>query len=101
MNITRGLGAHGIPIDDVAGRAGELIEHHEERLDHLYNAFGDDQITVWQVAERMKWYKPWADISPMGKGMALSEAAAHLRHLVARDLVAQVPDSEPAVFARR
>ncbi|RYE39671.1 MAG: MBL fold metallo-hydrolase, partial [Hyphomicrobiales bacterium] len=67
----------------------------------LYKAFGDDQITVWQVAERMKWYKPWADISPMGKGMALSEAAAHLRHLVARDLVAQVPDSEPAVFARR
>ncbi|QSE93884.1 MBL fold metallo-hydrolase [Rhodococcus pseudokoreensis] len=101
MNITRGLGAHGIPIDDVAGRAGELIEHHEERLDHLHKAFGDDQITVWQVAERMKWYKPWADISPMGKGMALSEAAAHLRHLVARDLVAQVPDSEPAVFARR
>ena len=41
------------------------------------------------------------DISPMGKGMALSEAAAHRRRLVARDLVAQVPDSEPAVFARR
>ncbi|MFZ2176342.1 MAG: MBL fold metallo-hydrolase [Rhodococcus sp. (in: high G+C Gram-positive bacteria)] len=100
MNITRGLGAHGIPIDDVAGRAGELIEHHEERLDHLYRAFDEDHITVWQVAERMKWYKPWSDISPMGKHMALSEAAAHLRHLVARDLVAPVPGTEPAVFAR-
>lgn len=57
MNVTRGLGAHGIPIDDVAGRAGELVEHHEERLDHLHTAFGDDEITVWQVAERMKCYE--------------------------------------------
>lgn len=101
MNVTRGLGAHGLPIDDVAGRAGELIEHHEERLEHLHANFGADQITVWQVAERMKWYKPWADLSPMGKHMALSEAAAHLRHLVARDLVAQVPESEPARFVRK
>ncbi|AWK71821.1 MBL fold metallo-hydrolase [Rhodococcus oxybenzonivorans] len=100
MEITRGLGAHGSPIDDVAGRAGELIEHHEERLDHLHHAFGDDQLSVWDVAARMKWYKPWADISPMGKHMALSEGAAHLRHLVARGLVAQVPGSDPALFAR-
>ncbi|MGB3372492.1 MAG: MBL fold metallo-hydrolase, partial [Rhodococcus sp. (in: high G+C Gram-positive bacteria)] len=54
----------------------------------------------WQVAERMKWYKPWAAISPMGKTMALSEAAAHLRHLVTRNQVAQVPGSSPALFAR-
>ncbi|WP_072804242.1 MBL fold metallo-hydrolase [Rhodococcoides yunnanense] len=100
LGVTRGLGAHGLSIDDLAGRADELIDHHEERLDHLYDAFGDEQITVWQVAERMKWYKPWAAISPLGKTMALSEAAAHLRHLVARNLVAQVPDSSPAVFAR-
>ena len=100
MNVTRGLGAHGIAIDNVSGRALELVEHHEERLDHLYQAFGDDEITVWQVAERMKWYKPWADISPMGKTMALSEAAAHLRHLVTRNLVAQIPGSSPAVFAK-
>ncbi|NIL78119.1 MBL fold metallo-hydrolase [Rhodococcus sp. B10] len=100
MNVTRGLGAHGLAIDDVAGRAGELIEHHEERLDHLYDAFGDDRISVWQVAERMQWYKPWADISPMGKVMALSEAAAHLRHLVARNLVRQVPETSPSLFAR-
>lgn len=100
MDVTRGLGAHGIPIDDVAGRAGELIDHHEERLAHLIGAFGDDEITVWDVASRMKWYKPWSDISPLGKTMALSEAAAHLRHLVTRGLVAQVPESAPALFAK-
>ncbi|MFC9790220.1 MBL fold metallo-hydrolase [Rhodococcus sp. NPDC127528] len=101
MEVTRGLGAHGLPIDDVAGRAGELIDHHEERLTHLLDAFGDDRITVWEVAQRMKWYRPWENFHPMAKGMALSEAAAHLRHLVAREQVAQVPGHEPAVFARR
>jgi len=100
MDVTRGLGAHGLPITDVAGRAGELIDHHEERLDHLYEAFADDEITVWQVAERMKWYRPWDKFHPMAKGMALSEAAAHLRHLVARGRVAEVPGTEPARFAR-
>ncbi|MFD4367798.1 MBL fold metallo-hydrolase [Rhodococcus sp. NPDC058521] len=100
MNITRGLGAHGIPIDDVAARSDELVAHHEERLSHLHEAFGDDELTVWQVAERMKWYKPWGDISPLGKHMALAEAAAHLRHLVARNLAVQVPDRAPAVFVR-
>ncbi|MEU1980826.1 MBL fold metallo-hydrolase [Nocardia sp. NPDC019395] len=101
MNVTRGLGAHGLLIGDVTGRAGELIEHHEERLEHLYKAFGDDRLTVWEVAERMKWYKPWTALSPMAKSMALSEAAAHLRHLVARDSVAPVPGDEPARYARR
>ena len=101
MGITRGLGAHGLPITDLPGRAKELIEHHEERLDHLYEAFGDDEITVWQVAERMKWYRPWSEFKPLAQTMALSEAAAHLRHLVARGKVAQVPGTEPARFARR
>lgn len=101
MGVTRGLGAHGLPIDDVAGRARELIEHHEERLEHLYGAFGDDEITVWEVAQRMKWYRPWTDFHPLARGMAVSEAAAHLRHLVTREQVARVPDTEPARFARR
>ncbi|QNG18162.1 MBL fold metallo-hydrolase [Rhodococcus triatomae] len=100
MDVTRGLGAHGLPIEDVAGRTGDLIDHHEERLAHLVGAFSDDELTVWQVAARMKWYRPWDAISPLGKTMALSEGAAHLRHLVARGQVAQVPGSDPARFVR-
>ncbi|MFF0818443.1 MBL fold metallo-hydrolase [Rhodococcus sp. NPDC003318] len=100
MGVTRGLGAHGLPITDLPGRAKELVEHHEERLDHLYEAFGDDEITVWQVAERMKWYRGWDAFAPLMRGMAVSEAAAHLRHLVTRGQVIQVPGSDPARFAR-
>ncbi|WP_024795587.1 MBL fold metallo-hydrolase [Tomitella biformata] len=100
MDVIRGLGAHGLPIADVAARSAALIEHHEERLAHLYRDFGDDQLTVWQVAERMRWYRPWDELPAMGKQMALSEGAAHLRHLVGRGRVAQVAGTEPALFAR-
>ncbi|MDG3015264.1 MBL fold metallo-hydrolase [Speluncibacter jeojiensis] len=101
MGITRGLGAHGTPITDLPGRAKELIAHHEERLEHLYDAFGDDEITLWEVAQRMKWYRPWGEFHPLAQNMAMSEAAAHLRHLVARGKVVQLPGTEPARFARR
>lgn len=100
MDIVRGLGAHGVPIADVAARSAGLIAHHEERLDHLYRDFGEDRLSVWQVAERMRWYKPWDELPSLGKQMALSEGAAHLRHLVARGRVAQVSGSEPALFER-
>ncbi|SED02236.1 MBL fold metallo-hydrolase [Rhodococcus koreensis] len=100
MRITRGLGAHGAVIDDVAGRAGALVEHHEEQLDHLHAAFGDEPITLWQVANLMRWYKPWAELPWAGKNLALSEAAAHLRHLVARGLVAAEPGEGAALFRR-
>lgn len=100
MDLVRGLGAHGAPIADVAARTEGLIEHHEERLASLYRDFGDDQLTVWQVAERMRWYRPWDELPPLGQQMALSEGAAHLRHLVGRGRVAQVAGSAPALFAR-
>ncbi|MFC9789724.1 MBL fold metallo-hydrolase [Rhodococcus sp. NPDC127528] len=100
MGVTRGLGAHGAVIDDVAGRAAALIDHHEEQLDHLYAAFGDDPITLWQIANLMRWYKPWAELPWTGKSLALSEAAAHLRHLVARGLVAPEPGGGAALFRR-
>lgn len=96
----RGLGSHGLPIDCVAGRAGELIEHHEERLSDMVDAFGEDHLTLWQVTKRMTWYKPWKEMSPMGRMLALSEASAHLRHLVACCDVARVGGSDPAVFVR-
>lgn len=100
MGVTRGLGSHGDVIDDVAGRAGALVEHHEEQLDLLHAAFGDDRITLWQVATLMRWYKPWAELPWTGKSLALSEAAAHLRHLVARGLVVPEAGEGPALFRR-
>lgn len=98
MGGTRGLGAHGLAIDTVAGRADELLDHHEDRLQDMVNSFGEDHLTVWQVAKRMEWHRPWKEMSVFSRTLALSEAAAHLRHLVARGEVARVGCSDPAVF---
>ncbi|MDM7489026.1 MBL fold metallo-hydrolase [Rhodococcus sp. GXMU-t2271] len=96
----RTLPAHRQPIDDLAARTGALVEHHERRLDDLYAAFGDEELTLWQAAERMTWYRPWDQTPPTGKQMALSEASAHVRHLIERGRARQVPGTDPARFAR-
>lgn len=99
MGITRAYGAHGTPIADLAARSDALLEHHAERLDDLCRDFGDDELTLWEVASRMSWYKPWEELPVTGRQMALAEAAAHLRHLVGQGRVARVTGSDPARFA--
>jgi glyoxylase-like metal-dependent hydrolase (beta-lactamase superfamily II) len=94
MPETRALGAHGAWMPQVAARAENLIHHHQERLNQLLAAFEDRELTVWQAASRMNWYRPWDEIRPGMKTLALCEAGAHLRHLVSRGLLEKVPDTE-------
>ncbi|WP_200172014.1 MBL fold metallo-hydrolase [Tomitella cavernea] len=99
MGITRAFGAHGTPIADLAGRSAQLLAHHEERLDDLCRDLENGALTLWQIAARMQWYRPWNELPVMGKQMALSEAAAHLRYLVGDGRVVQLPASDPVRFA--
>ncbi|NKR23336.1 MBL fold metallo-hydrolase [Rhodococcus hoagii] len=55
-----------------AGR-GNCLDHHEERLDHLYGAFAGTTRSRVAGGRRMKWYRRGTS-STMAKGMALSEA---------------------------
>lgn len=96
----RTLPAHRQPVDDLAARTAELVDHHERRLDDLYDSFGDEELTLWRATERMKWYRPWNETPPQGKQMALAEGSAHLRHLIERGRVRRVPGTEPARFVR-
>lgn len=98
LGITRAFGAHGTPIADLAGRSADLIEHHAERLDDLCRDFAGEELTLWEVAARMRWYRGWDALPVMGRQMALSEAAAHLRHLVGQGRVAAVPGTDPMRF---
>jgi glyoxylase-like metal-dependent hydrolase (beta-lactamase superfamily II) len=69
------LPAHGHPFTNLAGRADEIIEHHEERLDVLRN--GADELPSGTVADFMRRLfreRSWGD-------MAESETFAHLEHL--------------------
>ena len=69
------LPAHGHPFVDLAGRAKEIREHHEERLDTLRSAaeeLGD--ATVEDYMQRLFKPRSWGQ-------MAESETYAHLEHL--------------------
>lgn len=73
--ITVALPAHGHPFEDLRGRAREIIEHHEERLDIIRDA--QEQLPHGSVNDFMRVLfreRSWG-------GMAESETYAHLEHL--------------------
>jgi glyoxylase-like metal-dependent hydrolase (beta-lactamase superfamily II) len=71
------LPAHGNPFEDLPGRAKEIRQHHEERLDTLREAGAElGTGTVEQYMQRLFQPRSWGQ-------MAESETYAHLEHLKA------------------
>ncbi|MEZ5239604.1 MAG: MBL fold metallo-hydrolase [Microthrixaceae bacterium] len=73
--VTRVLPAHGLPFDDVASRVGEIVAHHEDRLDRIgaiVRAHGDAGVRT--VSRELFDERSWGP-------MAESETYAHLEHL--------------------
>lgn len=69
------LPAHGHPFADLTGRANEIIDHHQHRLDIIRDATENlDQGTVTDFMRVMFSERAWGD-------MAESETYAHLEHL--------------------
>jgi glyoxylase-like metal-dependent hydrolase (beta-lactamase superfamily II) len=69
------LPAHGHPFHDLAGRAGEIKDHHAERLDVLRKAAGDlGSASVEELSHHLFKPRSWGP-------MAESETYAHLEHL--------------------
>ncbi len=69
------LPAHGHPFADVAGRCGEIREHHDERLGTLRDAcraLGDASVVA--LSHELFRKRSWGP-------MAESETYAHLEHL--------------------
>lgn len=97
--LVTAFGAHGTPIVDLPGRSDELIAHHEQRLIDLIDSFAPgEELTIWAAAARMRWYRPWSELPAMGRHMALSEGAAHLRLLLSRGVIEPVPQSDPVRY---
>ena len=78
----------GEPIGDPAGRAKELIEHHEQRLEQTVALLDGDPRTAYDVSLRL-FPEP---LSPALRRFALAETRAHLEYLVLRDGARRVDD---------
>ncbi|MFG2792662.1 MBL fold metallo-hydrolase [Streptomyces sp. NPDC048419] len=91
------LPAHQYVFSDAAARVRELLDHHEERLTGL-QALLVEPLTPWQLAERMEWNRPWAQIPYGSRNIAVSEAEAHLRRLVKLGRAEAVAGSDPVAY---
>ena len=69
------LPAHGHPFDDLVGRADDIVEHHEERLQVIRDAAaGSGSAPVEHYMQQLFRERSWGE-------MAASETYAHLEHL--------------------
>ena len=72
------LPGHGEPIEDPAGRAGQIVEHHHRWLDEAAAALGSEPRTGYEVSVAL--FGESLDAS--GRRFALAETLAHLERLV-------------------
>lgn len=93
------LPAHEHRFSDIAARAGEIAEHHEQRLAEVAGLLADEPATLWNIASRMTWNVPWAKMHPVMRRMATGEAAAHLRTLERRGRL-HARDGTPLSYSR-
>jgi glyoxylase-like metal-dependent hydrolase (beta-lactamase superfamily II) len=72
------LPGHGDPIEDPAGRARELQEHHRLRLEETIAALGLEPKTGYQLSFDLFG----AQLQPAGRRFAVAETLSHAERLV-------------------
>jgi glyoxylase-like metal-dependent hydrolase (beta-lactamase superfamily II) len=77
------LPGHGKPFGDLAGRLGELLQHHERRAAQALQKLAVSS-TAYQVAAAIHWRgraESWARLDDHARRLALTETVAHLELL--------------------
>lgn len=82
------LPGHGPLFHDLDGRIGELLDHHEERLDQMRRVIEGNPKTPYEVSRQV--FR--GTITLHQRGFALAEALAHLDHLVLEGRAERVED---------
>jgi glyoxylase-like metal-dependent hydrolase (beta-lactamase superfamily II) len=85
---------HGEPFHGLPERTGELLAHHQRRLDEIVKLLmvrpGVPQ-TGFELASQMSWSRrrTWDDLTGFERRMAVTEALAHIELLHARGQVSK------------
>ena len=80
---------HGEPFRGLPERTGELIAHHQRRLEEVKTLLGrqpDQPMSGYVIASLMSWSRrrTWDDLSGFERRLAVTEALAHIELLHAR-----------------
>jgi glyoxylase-like metal-dependent hydrolase (beta-lactamase superfamily II) len=96
------LPAHGPVTDSAHQRVGELLRHHESRLEEALAAIGDRAMHAYDVATRLTWTRrrrSFAELDLFNQMLAVTETAAHLDLLVARGVLTSDEEEGTVVFS--
>jgi glyoxylase-like metal-dependent hydrolase (beta-lactamase superfamily II) len=69
---------HGDPIEDAAGRARDLVEHHRLRLEATEAALGDEPRSGYEISRDVFG----GELSPAARRFGVAETLSHLVRLV-------------------
>ncbi|MDG4820833.1 MBL fold metallo-hydrolase [Asanoa sp. WMMD1127] len=76
------LPAHEYRFAGLPDRIAALRAHHADRLAELTRVVAAaPDATTWEIAERLTWSRPWAQVQGMMRRAAVGETYAHLAHL--------------------
>ena len=92
------LPAHRHRFGDLAQRVEDITRHHHDHLADIESILADGPASLWQIAARLTWNRPW-DQFPLGlRRSAVNETAAHLRYLTRRDRAVRFKGVRPFTF---
>lgn len=84
LEVDEVLPAHEYRFEGLPDRVDNLMEHHRGRLDELAGLVASDPgLPGWELARRLTWSRPWDEIKPHPRRIALGETLAHLTMLAA------------------
>jgi glyoxylase-like metal-dependent hydrolase (beta-lactamase superfamily II) len=92
------LPAHEYRFYDLQGRLEELRRHHRERFAEVIAVLRHAPHSAWDVAEQMRWSRPWDEIAGYMRRAAVAEAMSHLEALRI-DGVVEVETGEPDMWS--
>jgi glyoxylase-like metal-dependent hydrolase (beta-lactamase superfamily II) len=87
------LPGHEWVFSDLSARVGEMLAHHAERLDIVRELVAAGAQTIWEIAERLPWSRPWTTFDNFLRRSALGEAYAHVVFLERRGELERVAES--------
>jgi glyoxylase-like metal-dependent hydrolase (beta-lactamase superfamily II) len=98
LEIDDVLPAHRHRFGGLAQRVDEITRHHHDHLGDIEAILADGPSSLWQIAARLTWNRPWEQY-PLGlRRSAVNETAAHLRYLTRRDRAVRFKGVRPFTF---
>jgi len=99
LDATEVLPAHRQRFADLPGRVDAITRHHLDHLVDIETILSDGAASLWQIAARLTWNRPWEQFPLTLRRSAVNETAAHLRYLTRRNRAVRLKGVRPFTFA--